>query len=77
MEINVLFFGVIAEVTGTGFKHYNGVKDLSDLLHRISDDFPGIAHYNFRIALNNQIIDGEHQIKSGDELAYIPPFEGG
>ncbi|HUX96064.1 MAG TPA: MoaD/ThiS family protein [Bacteroidales bacterium] len=77
MEIKVLFFGVLAEVTGTGFKHYNGVINLSDLYHRITDDFPEIAHYNFRIALNNQIIEGEHPIKPGDEVAYLPPFAGG
>ena len=77
MEIRVLFFGVLAEVTGTGFKHYGGIVDLPDLLHRITDDFPEITHYNFRIALNNQIIEGEHPLKTGDEVAYLPPFAGG
>jgi molybdopterin converting factor small subunit len=77
MEVKVLFFGVLAEVTGTAFKHYSDVGLISDLKHRISDDFPEVVHYNFRIAVNNQIIEGEEILKAGDEVAYLPPFAGG
>jgi molybdopterin converting factor small subunit len=77
MEVKVLFFGVLAEVTGAALKHYSDVGLMSDLKHRISDDYPEIVHYNFRIALNSQIIEGEQQLKDGDEIAYLPPFAGG
>ncbi len=77
MEVKVLFFGVLAEVTGTAVKHYSDVGLISDLKHRISDDFPEVVHYNFRIALNNQIIEGDANLKAGDEVAYLPPFAGG
>jgi len=72
-----LFFGVLAEVTGTAIKYYLNVNNMSDLRFRISDDFPEIVHYNYRIAINNQIIDGEPPLKSGDEVAFLPPFAGG
>jgi molybdopterin converting factor subunit 1 len=77
MEIKVLFFGVLAEVAGTSFKHYSEVSTLGDLRHRIADDYPEIVHYNFRIAHNNEIIDGEASLKAGDEVAFLPPFAGG
>ena len=77
MGIKVLFFGVLAEVTGSALRNYNDVGLISDLKHRISDDFPEIVHYNFRIALNNQIIEGDANLKAGDEVAYLPPFAGG
>jgi molybdopterin converting factor small subunit len=77
MDVKVLFFGVLAEVTGTAFKNYSDVGQISDLKHRITDDFPEVVHYNFRIALNNQIIEGEKKLKEGDEVAYLPPFAGG
>jgi len=77
MGINVLFFGVLAEVAGTSFKHYSDVSTLGDLRHRIADDYPEIVHYNFRIALNNEITDREGVLKPGDEVAYLPPFAGG
>ncbi len=77
MDINVLFFGVLVEVTGTHRKHYREVKSFSDLKHRIEDDFPGIIHYNFRIALNNEIINEDPVLSHDDEVAYLPPFAGG
>ena len=77
MEVKVLFFGVLAEITGTSFKHYFDIKTIMDLKQKIEDDFPEIVHYDFRIALNNQIIEGEQPLKSGDEVAFLPPFAGG
>jgi molybdopterin synthase sulfur carrier subunit len=77
MEVKVLFFGVLAEISGTGIKHYKDVKSISELKLRIYDDFPEIAHYNFRISINSEITDADLFLKSGDEIAFMPPFAGG
>jgi sulfur-carrier protein len=77
MEISVLFFGVLAEVAGTHRKHYRSIKSFGDLKHRVEDDFPEIVHYNFRIAVNNKIVNEEPLLSQGDEIAYLPPFAGG
>ncbi len=77
MEIKVLFFGILAEVAQTGFKHYNNIKSFSDLRLRIEDDYPEFVHYNYLIAVNNEIIHEEPDLKNGDEIAFMPPFAGG
>jgi sulfur-carrier protein len=77
MQVKVLFFGVLTEVTGTPVRHYHDVKSTGDLRLRIEDDFPEIAHYNFRISLNSQILNDEAELKDGDEVAFMPPFAGG
>jgi molybdopterin converting factor small subunit len=77
MEVKVLFFGVLAEVSGTSVKHYRDVKSINDLKLRINDDFPEIVHYNFRISINSEITDNNLLLKSGDEVAFLPPFAGG
>jgi molybdopterin converting factor small subunit len=77
MEVKVFFFGVLAEVSGTGFKYYRDVKSINDLKIRIQDEFPEIVHYNFRISLNSEIIENDLLLKSGDEIAFMPPFAGG
>lgn len=77
MEINVLFFGVLTEVAGTHRKHYRGISSFSDLKYRIRDDFPGIENYNFRIAVNNRIVNEDPVLNDNDEVAYMPPFAGG
>jgi molybdopterin synthase sulfur carrier subunit len=77
MEVKVLFFGVLAEVSGTYFKHYRDVKSINELKLRVLDDFPEIVHYNFLISLNSLITDNDLSLKSGDEIALMPPFSGG
>jgi molybdopterin converting factor small subunit len=77
MDISILFFGVLAEVTGTSRKHYMDIKSFDDLKKRIRDDFPEIAHYSFRIAVNNKIVNEDPLLRPDDEVAYLPPFAGG
>jgi molybdopterin synthase sulfur carrier subunit len=77
MDISVLFFGVLAEVTGTSRKQYKNIKSFGDLTKKIGDDFPEIAHYNFRIAVNNKIVNKDPLLRQDDEVAYLPPFAGG
>ncbi len=77
MEINVLFFGVLAEVAKTMFKHYRDVESFSDLMHRIQDEFPEMVHYNYRIAVNSEIVNEDPELKNMDEVAFMPPFAGG
>jgi molybdopterin synthase sulfur carrier subunit len=77
MQVKVLFFGVLAELTDTVMKHYRGVKSVSDLRLRIEDDFPEIVHYSFRISLNNEIVNDNPLLNDGDEVALLPPFAGG
>jgi molybdopterin converting factor small subunit len=77
MEVKVLFFGVLAEVTGTDCKHYLDVKSIGDLKLKIEDDFPEVVHYDFLISLNNEIMNNDSVLNNGDEVALLPPFAGG
>jgi molybdopterin converting factor small subunit len=77
MEIRVLFFGVLAEVTQTSFKHYRNIKSFDDLRLRIEDDYPGIVHYNYLISVNNELISTNPLLNNDDEVAFMPPFTGG
>jgi molybdopterin synthase sulfur carrier subunit len=77
MEIKVLFFGVLAEMTNTSLKHYRDITSFADLMYRIQDDYPEIIHYNYRISVNNEIINEDPMLNDGDEVACLPPFAGG
>jgi molybdopterin converting factor small subunit len=77
MEISVLFFGVLADATGTNRKHYSDIKSFDDLKQMISEDYPEIVHYNFRIVVNGKIVNDDPKLSPGDEVAYLPPFAGG
>ena len=76
MKISVCFFGVLAEVTQTNFKHYNNVESLNDLRLRIDDDFPGIRNYEYRILINSEIQAKDYMLTDGDEVTLVPPLTG-
>ena len=77
MTIIVLFFGVLAEVTRTPFRQYSNVNSFADLKLRITDDFPELIHYNYRISVNHELVNHDPLLKDGDQVAYMPPFTGG
>lgn len=77
MEVKVLFFGVLAEVTRINCKYYSAIKSFADLKGRIEDEFPEIVHYSFRFSVNSEMTDREPELKNGDEVALMPPFAGG
>jgi len=77
MKIKVLFFGVLAEVAGTAGQNYGKVKSFNDLIQMIKDDYPEFVNYNYRISVNNEIINNDPLLNDGDEVALLPPFAGG
>lgn len=78
MEIKVMFYGVVADVTGTRIKTYPGVESFGDLRLRLFDDFPELTHYNFRYCHNRVLVSGECiKLSDGDEISLLPPFYGG
>jgi molybdopterin converting factor small subunit len=77
MKVKVLFFGILSEITGTGIKFYDDAKSIEHLKQRVTDDFPEIIHYKFKVSLNNGLIKGNAALNNNDEVAFLPPFEGG
>ena len=77
MEIKVRFFGVLAEIAGTSFRHYSGVSSFDDLMIRINDDCPEIAFYDYRISVNHVLVKDTPVIEGDSEIAFVPPFAGG
>lgn len=77
MKIRVIFFGVLAEITGLNIKYYSYVSSVDEVRMRIEEDYPEIVHYNYRISLNNEFINHDYKLSNDDELALVPPFAGG
>ena len=76
MKITIFFFGILAEVAHTSFKHYSNVSSLDDLRLRIEDDFPGMVHYEYRILINSETPPNDPVLADGDEVALVPPLSG-
>lgn len=76
MKINVLFFGILAEIAKTRYRHYNDIGSFSDLKLRIQDEYPELFRFEYRISVNRQLLNDEPVLNDGDEVAFLPPFAG-
>ena len=84
MKVNVLFFASLKEDLGVSeieldVSERAGRSDLLDSLTSElgSDCVSPLRAENVSIAVNRSIEKGEFVLKSGDEIAFLPPITGG
>ena len=77
MEIKVIFFGKLADITGSAAIVINDAADtlqLNDQLHR---RFPVLSRYPYAMAVGKEIIHATTHLKDQDTVALLPPYAGG
>lgn len=78
MNIKLKYFGMIAEAIGSGEEAIefegNTVGELDAL---IRDRHDAIKDMNYKIAVNQSLVDNSFDINNNDEIALLPPFAGG
>jgi sulfur-carrier protein len=77
MEINLLAFGQIAEITGKSTWKMVGIKDTYELIKGLLEQFPALSTISYSIAVNKKIIQVNTAFNEGDTIALLPPFSGG
>ena len=79
MNVNIHFFGMIAEAINSSFlliENYEGTT-LGDLKKDLLAIFPQLERYNFQMALDKKLASPQTQLKPVSEVAILPPFAGG
>jgi molybdopterin synthase sulfur carrier subunit len=77
MTINIKYFGQIAEVTQVENEQFDFNKNsVSELIEILFNKYPELKTKDFKVALNQELVDVETQI-TGSEIALLPPFAGG
>ncbi len=81
MRVTLLYFAVFKERIGRdreAFELANGNR-VQDLVDALAKQYPAIAALRgrFRVAVNQEMVDDDHVIAEGDEVALIPPVAGG
>ena len=77
MEINILAFGQIEEIIGSNQITLTDVLDTESLKKKLTDSYSEIVTIPYSISVNKNIINGNHKLEDGDEVALLPPFSGG
>ena len=80
MKIKILFFSLLRDLTGTDCLEtsFDG-NTVADLLKKLYQDIPKLSEWdaNLLIAVNSEYATRETAIKEGDEIAIMPPVQGG
>lgn len=78
MILKLKYFGMIAEVIGKdeeSFEFNNiTIKELDTLL---KSSYKNLNSMNYKIAVNQSIVDQDTMLNENDEIALLPPFAGG
>jgi len=76
MEIKLIAFGQIGEITG---KELNiEAEDLTSLKAKLLSQFPKLADKKFAFAVNRKLVHDETVVlNENDIVALMPPYSGG
>jgi molybdopterin synthase sulfur carrier subunit len=79
MIINILYFGMLAEITGQGRESWQGTEGMTvgALKNQLSLKYPALQEKKFKVAVNQQMADDNTLIALSSEVALLPPFAGG
>jgi molybdopterin synthase sulfur carrier subunit len=77
MVINVKYFGMVADAVGQG--HEEIVLPSSDLdLRRFFEArYPLLQAMTWKLAVDQELIEGIVRLQAGAEVVLLPPFAGG
>jgi molybdopterin converting factor subunit 1 len=79
MNINIKYFGMIAETTGIKEEtiELSINSNLNNLKDIVFEKYTALEDMSFNIALNHSLQVGNIELNENDEIAFLPPFAGG
>jgi sulfur-carrier protein len=77
MEVTILAFGQLAELTGKQSWKLQDITDITALKQSIETSFPAISNINYLVAIDKKIIKENAPLADQATVALLPPFSGG
>lgn len=77
MEVNVLLFGQLTDITKTGTIMLDDVADTDAVVKKMHTQFPALANSKYVIAVDKKIVSSNTQLSNNSTVALMPPFSGG
>jgi len=77
MQINILFFGRLADITGKGNISLENIADTNDLNQKLQNLYPELSNLNYLTAVEKEVITENTKLQDNMTIALLPPFSGG
>jgi len=77
MNLNIKYFGLLAEISGCTEEQLNFQQtSVADLIDVLTQKYPSLKEKDFQVAQNLEISQKDAPI-TAVEIALLPPFSGG
>ena len=77
MQITILFFGQLTDITGKASTALEDIVDTDALAIRLHQQFPALANAKYAIAIDKKLINNNTLLTNNCTIALLPPFSGG
>lgn len=77
MQINLIIFGRLTDITGKSTMTLTGIADTNALVKQIHELYPLLAINKYVIAVDRKVISDNTVLKENSTVALMPPFSGG
>ena len=75
----ILYFGLLAERRGLGTERIESAAITPAAIYaELHGTYQlGIGREHLRVAVNDEFVNWDHPLQSGDSVAFLPPMSGG
>jgi molybdopterin converting factor small subunit len=79
MKIHLKYFGMIAEALAKQDEVIilDSSKTITELKNQLEKTYPKLNTIDYRIAVNQNLVESNYKIETDSEIALLPPFAGG
>lgn len=77
MQLTILFFGQLTDITGTDTILLDAVADTAGVKEVLHAKYPALANSTYAIAVNKKIVSVNTLLTPNCMVALMPPFSGG
>jgi molybdopterin synthase sulfur carrier subunit len=77
MDVNIIFFGQMKDITGNASLVMQDVDDTQNLMALLEKKYPAIANTRFVLAVDKEIIQTNTALHHNSTVALMPAFSGG
>ena len=77
MQINILIFGQLAEITRSREVIFNDINDTETLKNVLQEKYPGSSELPYLIAVDKEIVSANTILNDKSIVALLPPYAGG
>ena len=77
MDVHVIIFGKLIDITGSSSLTINNVTDTAQLNEQLQNRFPGLNAYPYIMAVEKEIIHVNTLLQNNNTVALLPPYAGG